>query len=88
MFLYNKERNQKMAPKISAKKSSDISRNTILILLILTIILSGISTWVILDTLNNVKQNYLSSLQPPSVSHGQIMVGILPNPDLIKKIPK
>ncbi len=78
-----------MAPKnISAKKSSDISRNTILILLILTIILSGISTWVILDTLDNVKQNYLSSLQSPSVSHGQIMVGILPNPDLIKEIPK
>jgi len=78
-----------MAPKnISAKKSSDISRNTILILLILTIILSGISTWVILDTLDNVKQSYLSSLQSPSVSHGQIMVGILPNPDLIKEIPK
>jgi hypothetical protein len=88
MLLYNKERNQKMAPKISAKKSSDISRNTILILLILTIILSGISTWVILDTLDNVKQNYLSSLQSPSVSHGQIMVGILPNPDLIREIPK
>ncbi len=88
MLLYNKERNQKMAQKISAKKSSDISRNTILILLILTIILSGISTWVILDTLDNVKQNYFSSLQSPSVSHGQIMVGILPNPDLIREIPR
>jgi len=78
-----------MAKKnISAKESSDISKNTILILLIVIIILSGISTWVILDALDNVKQYYLSSLQSPSVSPGQIVVGILPNPDLIREIPR
>ena len=74
-----------MARNIQITKRPDIAKNAILVLLILTIILSAISTWVVLDALNNVKQQYLLSARTQStVSHGQINVGIMPNPNTIK----
>lgn len=67
-----------MATKnIATKKGSDIAKNTILVLLILTIVLSAISTWVVLDTINQVRQQYLSV---PSVQKGYISVTVLPRP--------
>lgn len=63
------------------KKGSDIAKNTILVLLIFTIVLSAISTWIVLDALNNVKQSYLwSAKNQPGVTQGRISVGIM-NPD-------
>lgn len=66
-----------VSKNIPIKKKIDVPRNVILVLLILTIILSVISTWVVLDTINQVKRQYLSM---PSIQKGQISVTILPRP--------
>ncbi len=66
-----------VSKNIPFKKNIDVPSNVILVLLILTIILSAISTWVVLDTINQVKQQYLSV---PSIQKGQISMDILPRP--------
>jgi peptidoglycan/LPS O-acetylase OafA/YrhL len=55
------------------KEKKDVARTTILVLLVLTILLSVISTWYVLDMINSVKQQYASV---PSVAHGQVSVTI------------
>lgn len=66
-----------VSKNIPFKKNIDVPRKVILVLLILTIILSAISTWVVLDTINQVKKEYLSM---PSIQKGQISIDILPRP--------
>jgi amino acid transporter len=59
------------------KKEKDVAKATILVLLILTILLSVISTWYILDTITSVKKQYQSI---PSISHAKVSVSIAPRP--------
>lgn len=63
--------------KLSKKEKKDTVRATILVLLVLTILISAISTWYVLDMINSVKQQYAAQ---PAVSYGQISVGII-NPN-------
>lgn len=66
-----------------AGSRGDVAKNTILVLLVLTIVLSAISTWIVLDALNNVKDGYLYAVNnQPGITEGQINLGIMPNPDL------
>lgn len=64
--------------EMSKRGKNDVAKATILVLLILTILLSVISTWYILDTINSVKQQY-SSIS--TVTHGRVSVEILPEPE-------
>ena len=62
-------------------KKSDIARNTILTLLILTILISAVSTWIILDTINNFQEQY----SPASViQKGYVGVEVIPRPPEVK----
>ena len=61
---------------MAVKEKSDIARNTIFILLVLTILISAVSTWVILDTITQVKQQYGGI---PSVQKGYINLNVLPS---------
>lgn len=63
--------------EVQKKEKKDVAKATILVLLILTILLSVISTWYILDTINSVKQQYQSL---PSIAYGRVSVGIVPKP--------
>ncbi|MFH0831569.1 MAG: hypothetical protein V1886_01750 [archaeon] len=55
------------------KEKQEVARTTILVLLVLTILLSVISTWYVLDMITSVKQQYSSDTP---VSYAQIKVGI------------
>ena len=55
------------------KEKSDVARGTILVLLVLTILLSVISTWYVLDMVTSVKQQYEAM---PSITYAQISVGV------------
>lgn len=59
-------------PERIKKEKQDVARTTILVLLILTILLSVISTWYVIDMINSVKQQYTSM----PVAHGQVTVTI------------
>lgn len=76
------------------REKRDISVNTVLILLILTILISAVSTWVVLDTINSIKSNYMAASTslaasasqlpqqlPKTVTQGQISVNVVPNPN-------
>jgi hypothetical protein len=43
------------------KDKRDLAKHTVLVLIILTIMLSSISTWIVLDALNQMKEGYLAS---------------------------
>jgi len=64
-------------------KKEDIAKTTILVLLILTIVLSIISTWYILDTITSVKEQYKAF---PSVGYAKVSVGIIPRPNETQEI--
>ena len=55
------------------KEKSDVARGTILVLLVLTILLSVISTWYVLDMVTSVKQQYEAM---PSITRGQVSLNI------------
>lgn len=63
-------RNVKLSEK---KEKQDVARTTILVLLVLTILISVISTWYVLDMINSVKEQYASAA---SVSHGKVSISI------------
>ena len=71
-----------------AKKQEkrDVERTTIIVLLVLTILLSVISTWYVLDMVNSVKQQYSYSSKN-SVVYWQVSVGILPRPGEETNLP-
>ncbi|MBS3090347.1 hypothetical protein J4433_01100 [Candidatus Pacearchaeota archaeon] len=54
-------------------KKQDVARTTILVLLVLTILLSVISTWYVLDMITSVKQEYEAM---PSAGYAKISVGV------------
>ncbi len=67
------------------KGKQDAARTTILVLLVLTILISVISTWYVLDMITSVKQQYAAM---PSVSHGKVSVTVTnPGAETITSAP-
>ena len=56
------------------ESSGDISKNAILVLLVLTIFFSAAGTWIVLKATENIKLS--PQLQPSSPSTGQVVVQI------------
>jgi len=56
------------------ESSGDISKNAILVLLVLTIFVSAAGTWIVLKATENIKLS--PQLQPSSPSTGQVVVQI------------
>ncbi|MFH1248743.1 MAG: hypothetical protein V1660_01175 [archaeon] len=62
------------------KAKKDLAKHTVLVLLILTIMLSSISTWIVLDALNQIKEGYIASKDSKPVfgnTEANIRLGIL-----------
>lgn len=56
------------------QSSSDFSKTTIVVLVILTLLISTLSTWVLLGEVSNVK----ISQKVPASSSGEVRINILP----------
>ncbi len=57
-------------------KKRDVAKTTIFMLLVLTIVISAVSTWVILDTISNLQQQYIST--PSAQQKGYVGITVLP----------
>jgi hypothetical protein len=60
--------------------TDDVPKTIILSLLILTILISVIGTWTVMDRLNNVKVQYVKTSPEESVSEGRVKLNVI-NPD-------